>query len=76
MGVFFLIWLGVGGGVLSATPAVAIAFIQSPVSGLMVLGLFVIVQQFENHLIYPLVVKKTIGVPPLLVVISLVIGGT
>ncbi|KKT57201.1 MAG: hypothetical protein UW49_C0007G0081 [Candidatus Giovannonibacteria bacterium GW2011_GWB1_44_23] len=64
------------GPVMAAIPAVAIAFIQSPVSGLMVLGLFVIVQQFENHLIYPLVVKKTIGVPPLLVVISLVIGGT
>jgi len=64
------------GPVMAAIPAVAIAFIQSPVSGLMVLGLFVIVQQFENHLIYPLVVRKTIGVPPLLVVISLVIGGT
>lgn len=64
------------GPVMAAIPAVAIAFIQSPLSGLMVLGLFIIVQQFENHLIYPLVVRKTIGVPPLLVVISLVVGGT
>lgn len=64
------------GPVMAAIPAVAIAFIQSPFSGLMVLGLFIIVQQFENHLIYPLVVRKTIGVPPLLVVISLVVGGT
>ncbi|QQG42581.1 MAG: AI-2E family transporter [Candidatus Giovannonibacteria bacterium] len=64
------------GPVMAAIPAVAIAFIQAPLSGLMVLGLFIIVQQFENHLIYPLVVRKTIGVPPLLVVISLVVGGT
>ena len=64
------------GPIMAAIPAVVIAFIQAPLSGLMVLGLFIIVQQFENHLIYPLVVRKTIGVPPLLVVISLVIGGT
>lgn len=64
------------GPVMAAIPAVAIASIQSPILGLMVLGLYIVVQQFENHLIYPLVVKKTIGVPPLLVVLSLVIGGT
>ncbi len=62
------------GPVMAAIPAIAIASIQKPVLGLMVLGLFIIVQQFENHLIYPLVVRKTVGVPPLLVVISLVAG--
>ena len=30
--------------------------------------------KFENHLIYPLVVKKVVGVPPLLVIIALIIG--
>lgn len=64
------------GPIMAAIPAIAIAFIQNPSLGLMVLGLYVIVQQFENHLIYPLVVRKTIGVPPLLVVISLIVGGT
>lgn len=64
------------GPVMAAIPAISIAYIQSPLSGLEVLVLYVIIQQFENHLIYPLVVRKTIGVPPLLVVISLVIGGT
>lgn len=64
------------GPVLAGIPAVGIAFLQKPVLGLSVLILFVIVQQFENHLIYPLVVRKTIGVPPLLVVLAIVIGGT
>ncbi len=64
------------GPVMAAIPAIAIAAIQSPSSALLVLGLYIIVQQFENHLIYPLVVRKTVGVPPLLVVISLVVGGT
>src|SRR3989338_9198575 len=60
------------GPIMAAIPAIAVASIQSPFLGLMVLGFYVIVQQFENHLIYPLVVRKTIGVPPLLVVLSLV----
>ncbi len=64
------------GPVMAAIPAISIAYIQSPLAGLEVLALYIIIQQFENHLIYPLVVRKTIGVPPLLVVISLVIGGT
>lgn len=63
------------GPVMAAIPAIAVAAIQSPILGLSTLGLYVIVQQFENHLIYPLVVRKTIGVPPLLVIIAIVVGG-
>jgi predicted PurR-regulated permease PerM len=63
------------GPVMAAIPAVAIASLQSPVLGLSTLGLYVIVQQFENHLIYPLVVRKTVGVPPLLVIIAIIVGG-
>jgi len=36
--------------------------------------MYVIIQQFENHLIYPLVIKKIIGIPPILVILSLLIG--
>ena len=65
------------GPVLSAIPATAIALIDGGLTlGLMTLGLFVIVQQFENHLLHPVVVKKVVGVPALVVIISLVIGGT
>ena len=72
-GVFEII--PVFGPVMAAIPAVAIALLQSPVLGLSTLGLYVIVQQFENHLIYPLVVRKTVGVPPLLVIIAIIVGG-
>ncbi|MEI6420209.1 MAG: AI-2E family transporter [bacterium] len=37
-------------------------------------GVFLIIHQFENHLFYPLVVKKIVGVPAIMVIISLVIG--
>ncbi|MCW9054850.1 MAG: AI-2E family transporter [Candidatus Pacebacteria bacterium] len=63
------------GPILSAIPAVAIGFVDGGVTiGLLVIGLYIIIQQFENHLIYPLVVTKVVGVPPLLVIIALLIG--
>ncbi|MDD4989160.1 MAG: AI-2E family transporter [Candidatus Pacebacteria bacterium] len=63
------------GPILSAIPGVAIAFVTGGTSlGLLVLGLYVIVQQFENHLIYPLVVNKVVGVSPILVIVSLLVG--
>jgi len=63
------------GPILAAIPAVAIGFLDGGTSlGLMVIGLYVIIQQFENHLIYPLVVKKVVGVPPLMVIIALLVG--
>jgi predicted PurR-regulated permease PerM len=63
------------GQFLAAIPAVAVAFVASGVQGaLIVLLLYVIVQQFEAHLIYPVVVKKVVGVPPLLVILALLIG--
>lgn len=41
-----------------------------------VVGLYVVVNQFETNLIYPLIVKKVVGVPPLMVIIALIAGGT
>src|SRR3989344_5148624 len=42
--------------------------------GLTVAGFYIIMQQFENHLLYPLVVKKIVGVPSLVAILSLIIG--
>ena len=63
------------GPVMAAVPAVAIAFSDSAALGFLVLGFYIIMQQFESHLIYPLVVRKVVGVPPLLVILALVVGG-
>lgn len=72
-GVFEII--PVFGPTLSAIPAVAIAFSDGGLGlGLLVAFFYVIIQQFENHLIYPLVVTKVVGVPPLLVILGLIIG--
>jgi len=62
------------GPILAATPAVILGFTVSIGLGFKVLVLYVIIQQFENHLIYPLVVRKVVGVSPILVIIALIIG--
>lgn len=64
------------GPTLSAVPAVALAFGSFGVTkGIETIFLYVIAQQFENYLIYPLVVTRVVGVPPLLVILALIVGG-
>ena len=63
------------GQILAAVPAVALGFVDGGLTGaFLVAGLYMVVQQFEAHLIYPVVVKKVVGVPPLMVILSLIVG--
>jgi len=72
-GVFELI--PVIGMTLSAIPAFFLGVLDGGIGvGLFIVGLYLVVQQIEAHVFYPLVVKKLVGVPPLLVIISLVAG--
>lgn len=63
------------GPVIAAFPAVVIGFLQAPTLGLIIIGVFFLIQQIENHLIYPAVMRKTVGVPPLVAIFALLIGG-
>jgi predicted PurR-regulated permease PerM len=63
------------GPTLAAVPAVAFALLDGGVGlGFWVLLVYLLVQQFENHIFYPLVVRKMVGISPILVIISLVVG--
>lgn len=62
------------GPVISAIPALFIAFTQSPTLGLIVLILYVGIQQLENHILVPMVMKKTTGLSPIVIILSLLIG--
>ena len=63
------------GQILAAIPALGVAFADGGFTALLlVAGLYLVVQQFEAHLIYPVVVKKVVGVPPLLVILALIVG--
>ncbi|HEV3244765.1 MAG TPA: AI-2E family transporter [Candidatus Paceibacterota bacterium] len=64
------------GPILAAVPAIMIAFVAGGVTlGVITVFIYVIAQQFESQLIYPLVVSRVVGVPPLLVILALIIGG-
>ena len=63
------------GPILAAIPAVTLALVTNGMtSALLVVGLNIIIQQFENQLIYPLVVRKIVGIPPLISILALIIG--
>lgn len=62
------------GPVVAAIPAVFLAFLQSPSLGIWVLVLYVVVQQLENHVLVPLVLGRTLGLNPVVVIIALLIG--
>lgn len=63
------------GPILSAIPAILIGFAESVLSGFSILALYFIIQQAENTLIVPLVMKRATGISPILILISLFIGG-
>lgn len=62
------------GPIISAIPAVLVALTNSPFLALITILVYFIIQQAESHLIVPLVMKKTVGLPPLVTIISLMIG--
>lgn len=64
------------GPIIAAIPAVLVAFATGGISlAFVVVAIYVLVQQFESQLIYPLVVRKVVGVPPIIVILALIIGG-
>jgi predicted PurR-regulated permease PerM len=65
-------------GMMMATiPAVLVALLSTgPSFAVTVLIFYVLVTQFENHILAPLIVNKVVGIPSVVVIIALVIGAT
>jgi predicted PurR-regulated permease PerM len=55
--------------------ATIVALTVSPLLALIVAAWYVLVQQLENHIIVPLVMKKSLGLNPIAVILALLIGG-
>jgi predicted PurR-regulated permease PerM len=64
------------GPILSAIPAVLLAFTNSPTMGLYVVLLYAGVQAVESYVITPLFQRKTVSLPPALTLSSQVALGT
>lgn len=63
------------GPITSAVPSFLIGFSLSPVLGVSTLFLNFIIQQLENNLVVPLVMKKVVGLHPVITLMALIIGG-
>lgn len=62
------------GPIVSAIVAASISFLHSPLTGILVLALFAIAQQLEAYVIAPLVMKKAVGLNPVVVIVAILIG--
>ncbi|NTW26989.1 MAG: AI-2E family transporter [Candidatus Moranbacteria bacterium] len=62
------------GPIISATLASIVGFLISPATGIIVLGVLTIIQQMESHIIVPQVMKKAVGLNPVVVILVLLIG--
>lgn len=63
------------GPTLSAIPAIIIAYTVSPLLAVLTLLLYFLIQQFENYLIVPKVMEKSVGLHPVVIIIVVLIGG-
>ncbi len=63
------------GPIISAVPAIVVALGTSPFLALSVAALYIIVQQLENNLLVPMIMKKSVGFAPLITIIILMVGG-
>lgn len=63
------------GPTIASIPAIAIAFLMvNPVIGMATIVFYLVVQQFENNLIVPVIMKESVNVLPLTTIILILSG--
>lgn len=62
------------GPIISAIPAILVALTVSPILAAVTALVFIVIQQVENHFIVPYVLKKSVGLPPVITIITLMVG--
>jgi predicted PurR-regulated permease PerM len=63
------------GPLLGAIPAILVASTVSTELAVIVAGVYVVIQLVEGSVLVPLVMRNTVGISPLLVLLSLLVGG-
>ena len=78
LGVFVALvdFLPLVGGLLAGVPVVIIAAIHSVTAGIVMLIVFLVYQQIENHVLNPIIMSRTVRLNPFWVLISVLIGAT
>lgn len=63
------------GPILGSIPAIAIAFVQSPIKALWVVGVFFVIQQLDNCYISPKIIEGKLGIHPVTTIFVVLLGG-
>ncbi len=68
------------GPIISALPALLLAFIESPITAVYVLGLYIGVQLIESNVVTPIIERETVELPPGLTIVfqlalAVMVGG-
>lgn len=64
------------GPLIGAVPAVIVGFTVSPVTGLMVGALYIVIQGLENNVLVPRIMSSNVGLNPLVIIIAIVAGSS
>jgi predicted PurR-regulated permease PerM len=62
------------GPTISAILATVVGFSQDPLKGMIILALFILIQQIENNFLVPRVMQKVSGFSPIIIIFALLIG--
>ncbi len=63
------------GAIVGTIPSAFLLFLTSPLRAVWFVVFIIVLQQLENNFIYPKVVGKNLGIPPLLVLLAILLGG-
>ncbi|MBW3083975.1 hypothetical protein KEM60_00158 [Austwickia sp. TVS 96-490-7B] len=73
--IFFGSFIPIVGAVISASLAVLVAlFVKGPVAALIMLGIILLVQQVEGHILQPVLMSKAVALHPLAVILGVGLG--
>jgi predicted PurR-regulated permease PerM len=64
------------GATLAAIIVSSVAFLDDITKGIIVLVFFIVYQQVENHVLYPLVYSRTVSMSPLAILIAVLLGAS
>ena len=84
LGVKYSVGLGIMAGIFEAIPNIGpilsgiiaslIGFSDSPIKGIGVASLFIVIQQLENNILVPKIMGRVSGFRPLVIFVALLIG--
>jgi predicted PurR-regulated permease PerM len=64
------------GGALAGIPVVLFALTHSVFAGIVVLVVFLVYTQVENHVLNPVIMSRTVRINPLLVLVAILVGAS